>query len=125
MLLVPLRDGRVLVHVLDDVSPTDTGVVGAEGNLAFLRAVRNDAHFRAAEVVVEEILEPHSRDKQEVPAIRTALLDVIFTTIATDFAVILTGQAKRLVELLEELVKRELRRRLVRVVVLQERQDPS
>src|SRR5262245_14254826 len=30
MLLVPFGDGRVLVHVLDDVSPTDAGVVGAE-----------------------------------------------------------------------------------------------
>ncbi len=30
MLLIPLRDSRVLVHVLDDVSPTDAGVIGAE-----------------------------------------------------------------------------------------------
>src|SRR5690349_24962872 len=108
MLLIPLRDGRVLVHVLDDVSPTDSRIVGAEGNLAFLRAVRDDAHFGATEIVVEEILEPHSRDKQEVPAIRTALLDIIFAAIAADLAVVLTSQAKRLVKLLEEFVKREL-----------------
>src|SRR6185369_2952411 len=36
MLLIPLRDGRVLVHVLDDVSPTNTRVVGAKGDFAFL-----------------------------------------------------------------------------------------
>src|SRR6185295_7549632 len=102
MLLIPFRDGRVLVHVLDYVSPTDSGVVGAEGNLAFLRAVRDDAHFRASEIVVEEVLEPHTRDKQEVPAIRTTLLDIIFTTVAADLAVVLTGQPKRLVKLLEK-----------------------
>src|SRR6185369_12278689 len=73
VLLIPLRDGRVLVHVLDDVAPADTRVVRAERNLTFLRAVRDDAHFSAAEVVVEEILEPHSSDKQEVPAMRSPL----------------------------------------------------
>src|SRR6185436_20347721 len=73
-------------------------------------------------VVVEKILEPHSRDKQEVPAIRTTLLDVVLTTIAADLAVVLASQTKRLIKLLEELVKRELRWRLVRVVVLQKRE---
>src|SRR5215510_14976555 len=38
MLLIPLRNRRVLVHVLDDVSPTDTRVVSTERNLAFLSA---------------------------------------------------------------------------------------
>src|ERR1043166_1566073 len=82
MLLIPLRDSRVLVHVLDDVSPTDTGVVSTERNLAFLRAVRDDAHFSATEIVVEEILEPHTCDEQEVPAIRTALSDIFLAAIA-------------------------------------------
>src|SRR6185295_15091878 len=122
MLLIPFRDGRVLVHVLDDVSPTDTRVVSTERNFAFLSTVRDDAHFRATEVVVEQILEPHTRDKQEVPAIRTTLLDIVYATITADFAVVLTGQAKRLVKLLEEFIKRKLRWRLVRVVVLQKRQ---
>jgi formylmethanofuran dehydrogenase subunit A len=67
--LVPLRDGRVLVHVLDDLAPADTRVVRAEGNFALLRGVRDDAHFGAAEIVVEQILEPHARDQQEVPRI--------------------------------------------------------
>src|SRR6185369_15932254 len=94
MLLVPLRYRGVLVHVLDDVSPTDTGVVSTERNLAFLSAVRNDAHLGATEVVVEEILEPHTSDKQEVPTIRATLLDVLNRAIAADFAVILAGQTK-------------------------------
>jgi hypothetical protein len=35
----------------------DAGVVGAEGDFAFLRAVRDDAHLGAAEVAVEQVLE--------------------------------------------------------------------
>src|SRR5262249_18004205 len=116
-----LRDRGVLVHVLDDVSPTDTRVVSTEGNLTFLSAVRNDAHLGATEVVVEEILEPHTGDKQEVPAIRSALLDIAGSAITADFAVVLAGQAKRLIKLLEELIQRKLRRRIIRVVVLQKR----
>src|SRR6185369_14033732 len=107
MLLVPLRDRRVLVHGLDDVSPTDTRVVSTEGNFTFLSAVRDDAHFSATEVVVEQVLEPHTRDEQEVPAIRTALLDVLHAAVTADFAVIFTRQAKRLVELLEQFIQRE------------------
>ena len=38
--LVPLRHAGVLVHVLDDVPPADAGVVGAEGDFAQLRRVR-------------------------------------------------------------------------------------
>ena len=125
MLLIPLRHGRVLVHVLDDVSPADSRVVGTEGNLTFLCAVRNDAHLGAAEIVVEEILEPHSGDEQEVPTIRTTLLDIVRGAIAADLAVVFAGQAKRLVKLLEELVKRKLRWRLVWIVVLQAAPDPS
>src|SRR5690242_5233564 len=113
MLLIPLRDGRVLVHVLDDVSPANSRVVRAEGDLAFLRAVRDDAHLGAAEIVVEKILEPHARDEQEVPAVSTPLLDVRFGAIAAHLAVIFAGQAERLVKLLEELVKRKVRWRLV------------
>src|ERR1044071_3950778 len=39
VLLIPLRDSRVLMHVFNNVPPTNTRVVGAEGNLAFLRSV--------------------------------------------------------------------------------------
>src|SRR6185436_2368515 len=122
MLLIPLRDSRVLVHVFNNVPPANTRVVSAEGNLTFLSSVRNDAHLGAPEVVVEKILEPHSCDEQEVPAIRPARCDVLRGAIAGDLTVVFSGQAKRLVKLLKELVKRKLRRRLVRVVVLQKRQ---
>src|SRR5690349_1225617 len=106
MLLIPLSHRRVLVHVLDDVSPTDSRVVRAEGDFTFLRAVRDDAHFSATEIVVEEILEPHTRDKQEVPAIGTAHRDVLLAAIAAHLAVVLASQTERLVKLLEKLVKR-------------------
>src|SRR2546421_440113 len=69
---IPLRDGRVLVHVLNDLAPADAGIVRAEGNLALLRGVRDDAHLGAAEVVVEQILEPHAREEQEGPRIGSA-----------------------------------------------------
>src|SRR5262245_59719180 len=51
VLLIPLCDSRVLMHVFNNVPPTNTCVVGAEGDLAFLRSVRNDAHFSATEIV--------------------------------------------------------------------------
>ena len=73
---VPLGERGGHVHLLDDVAPAHTGVIRAEADLAFLRRVRNDALLGTAEVVVEQILEPHARDEQEVPAIRTAALDV-------------------------------------------------
>ncbi len=53
MLLVPLRDGCVLMHMLDDVPPADAGVVGTKTNFTFLSSVRNDAHLRPTEVVIE------------------------------------------------------------------------
>src|ERR1700723_2799945 len=56
MLLVPFGEGRGHVHFFDDVAPAHAGVVSAEGNLAFLGGVRNDALLGAAEVVVEEVL---------------------------------------------------------------------
>src|SRR5262249_3007500 len=69
VLLIPLRDGCILVHVLNDIAPADPGVVGTERNLSFLGAIRDDAHLGAAKIVVEEILEPHAGDKQEIPTV--------------------------------------------------------
>src|ERR1051325_1255121 len=90
--LIPFRDRRRLVHVLDDLSPSDAGVVGAEGNLTELSRVRNDAHFRAAEVVVEQILEPHTGDKEEVPRILPSSLNVRHGAVAHNLAVAPAGQ---------------------------------
>ena len=64
------------MHLLDDVAPAHAGVVSAEGDFAFLRGVRDDALLGAAEVVVEEILEPHAGDEEEVPAVGAALFDI-------------------------------------------------
>ncbi len=72
------------MHLLDDVAPADAGVVRAEADFAFLRGVGNDALLGAAEVVVEQILEPHAGDEQEVPAVGAALLDVFEGAVALD-----------------------------------------
>src|SRR5260221_13187984 len=56
VVLVPLGHRRVLVHVFDDLPPAHAGVVSAEADLSLLRGVRDDAHFRAAEVVVDKSL---------------------------------------------------------------------
>ena len=76
MLLIPLGERGRHVHLLDDVAPADAGVIGAEADLALLRGVGNDALLGAAEVVVEQILEPHAGDEEEVPAVLAAQLDV-------------------------------------------------
>ena len=122
VVFVPLSDGRVLVHVLDDVSPADAGVVRTERNLAFLRAVGDDAHLGAAEIVVEEVLEPHSRDKQEVPRVLTTFLDVLDRAVRADLAVILARQAERFVELLQDAAERQALRCTVRVVIFEKRE---
>ena len=101
VLLVPLGERGGHVHLLDDVAPADAGVVGAEGNFAFLRGVGNDALLGAAEIVIEQILEPHAGDEQEVPAVAAALLDVVHRAVLADLAVVLAGGAEGLVELLQ------------------------
>src|SRR5208337_4360890 len=53
VLLVPLGEGGGHVHLFDDIAPAHARVVGAEGNLAFLGGVGNDALLGAAEIVVE------------------------------------------------------------------------
>ena len=119
--LVPFGDAGGLVHVLDDLPPADTGVVCTERNLTKLRRVRNDAHLGAAEIVIEQILEPHARDEQEVPAVGAALLNVFDRPIALDPAVPAVlrfrGRAERLVEFLQQIGELEMRRRVERIVV--------
>src|SRR5258708_7127104 len=125
VILVPLGDGRVLVHVFDDVAPAHAGVVRAEADFALLRAVGNDAHFSAAEIVVEEILEPHSGDEEEVPRVLRAALHGIFVSALRGSLAVLAGGTlgKRpgLVELLEEVPKLQAFGPLERVIILQER----
>src|SRR6266849_1602442 len=125
--LVPLGDGRVLVHVFDDFAPADAGVVRAEGNFALLCGIRDDAHLGAAGVVVEQILEPHAGDEQEVPRVGLAALHGVFVgAIRRRLAVFLLGilgECPSLVKLLEEVVKREALRSLESLVILEERQS--
>ena len=95
VLLVPLGQSRGHVHLLDDIAPAHAGVVGAEADLAFLRGVGDDALLGAAEVVVEQVLEPHAGDEQEVPAIAAALLDVGLGAVAADLAVVSCRSRRR------------------------------
>src|SRR4029079_13965406 len=91
MLFVPLGERGGHVHLLDDVAPADSRVVGAEGDLTFLGRIRNDAALGASEVVVEQILEPHPGNEQEVPAVRTATVDVGLGAIGADLGVVAGG----------------------------------
>src|ERR1017187_1421321 len=77
MLLVPLGERRSHVHLLDDIAPAHARVVGAETDLTFLRGIRNDALLGAPEVVIEQILEPHPSDKQEIPPVLPPLHHVV------------------------------------------------
>ena len=120
MLLIPLGEGGGHVHLLDDVAPAYAGVVGAEGDFAFLRGVGNDALLGAAEVVIEEVLEPHAGDEEEVPTVLAALLDVFHGAVALDAAVVLAGGVEGLVHLLEHVGDLEVRGRLERIVVAQQ-----
>ena len=122
VLLVPLGEGGGHVHLLDDVAPAHAGVVGAEGDFAFLRGVRDDALLGAAEVVVEEILEPHAGDEEEVPAIGAALFNVGHGAVGLHRAVVALGGAGELVELLQQVHDAHVRRRFERIVVPQQGQ---
>src|SRR5262245_32960322 len=106
--LVPLGDGSVFVHILNDLAPADAGVVGTEGNFALLCGIRNDAHFGAAEIVVEKILEPHAGDEQEVPRIGLAALHGVVDVAIRGGTAVLGGGAlgKRpsLIKLLKKVV---------------------
>src|SRR5882757_9254502 len=125
VVLVPLGDGRVLVHVLDDVAPSHTGVVRAEADFALLRAVGDDAHFGAAEIVIEQILEPHAGDEEEVPRVLRAAFHGVFIGAFRGSLAVLAGgtlgERPGLVELLEEVPKLQALWPLERVIVLQER----
>ena len=57
------------MHVLYDLAPAHAGVVRAKRDLSFLRSVRNDAHFCAAEIVGPEVLKPHAFDAEDAPVV--------------------------------------------------------
>src|ERR1700685_726086 len=100
MLLVPLGQTRRHVHLLDDVPPTHPSVVGAEGDLTLLGGVRDNALLGPSEIVVEQILEPHARHKQQVPAVAPPAHDVSHGSLTRNIAVVASGCAQPLIELL-------------------------
>ena len=125
VLLIPLGEGGRHVHLLDDVAPSHAGVVGAEADLAFLRGVGDDALLGAAEVVVEQVLEPHAGDEEEVPAVLAALLDVLKSAVALDAAVVLAGGVEGLVHLLHHVGDFEMSRGLEGIVVAEQGEAES
>src|SRR5262245_52024456 len=125
--LVPLRQGRRHMHLLDNPAPSHTRIVRAEGNLASLCGVRDNTHFGAPKVVIEQILKPHPRDKHEVPAILPPLkgiLDAIGVSLppiaAADY--LTPAPAEFLIELLDQMDESEVLRGFERVVVTYERE---
>src|SRR5438094_10540013 len=100
VLVVPFRERGGHVHLLDDVAPAHAGVVGTEGNFTFLRGIRNNALLSAPAIVIEQILEPHAGNKQEVPTVLAPLDHVTNRAIRPDLAVAAPAPAVAVVELL-------------------------
>src|SRR6185312_3173307 len=117
VLFVPFGEVCSLMHVLDDLPPADSGIVSAEANLAFLRAVGNDAHLSAAEIVVEQILEPHAFDAEYAPDIVWIVLSLCLHTVVA----IRARVCRRRFEEIQYLVNWETRRRFFSVEVSQNR----
>src|SRR5262245_43885777 len=103
--LVPLRERGSRVHFLDDVSPTDSRVISAERYLTFLSRVGDYALLGAAEIVIEQVLKPHSSDEEKIPSILAPSLDIFSRPVSSDFAIIVTSRPKRLVEFLQQVGK--------------------
>jgi len=122
VLLIPLGEGGRHVHLLDDVAPAYASVVCAEADFTLLRGVGNDALLGAAEVVVEQILEPHAGDEKEVPAVLAAELDVFHGAVALDAAVVFAGGVEGLVHLLHHVSDFEVGGRLEGIVVAHQRE---
>src|SRR5581483_11719088 len=100
-------------HVLDDLSPADSGVIRAEGNLAFLCSVRYHAHFSAAEIVNEQILEPHSFNTEDSPR-------VFIATILHSIILVGIRRGRRRFEQLNQVADREPFWRFARIVIAQD-----
>jgi len=63
------------MHLFHDISPTHSRVIGAEGDFSFLGREGNDASFGSPEIVVKEILEPHTGDEEEIPPVLAKVFD--------------------------------------------------
>src|SRR5262249_22361105 len=114
-------------HLLDNLTPSDARIVCAEGNFTLLRAVRDDAHLGAPKVVIEQVLKPHSRDKQEIPAVLAPLEDLpdaIGVALPQVYAAHdpASATAELLIELLDQVDESKILWRLEWVVVANERE---
>src|SRR5437763_16314485 len=82
----------------------------------------------AAEVVVEQILEPHSGYEQEVPAVFATLFDIFQRALAFYASVLLIcilAGAEGLIKLLQQILHLEVGGRLEGIVVARQRQRHS
>src|SRR5262249_46336319 len=116
LFIPPGQRGRH-VHFFNYVTPANAGVVGAEGYFALLGRVWDDALLGASEIVIEKILEPHSRNEQEIPPVFAASLYIFNRAILGYLSIILAGRSKGLIKLLEEVRKLEIRWSFVWIVV--------
>ena len=64
---VPVGDRSGTESILDDLTPTHPGVVGAERDLPELGAIGDDAHLGSAEIVIPQVLKPHPGNEQKSP----------------------------------------------------------
>src|SRR5580658_2336229 len=122
MLFVPLAQRGGHMHLLDDVPPTHPGVVSAKRNLTFLRGVGDDALLGPPEIVVEQVLEPHARHEQQVPAVAPATENVVHGPLARYVAVVASRSPQPLVELPQHIDGPEMLRRMKRMVIPHQRQ---
>src|SRR5262245_5649446 len=99
VLFIPLGERRRHMHLLDDLSPPHTSLTCAKLDLTLLCRIRNDAHFGATEIVIEEVLEPHSRQEEDVPAVTPALLDILSRPVHPDLTVVAPTCAEAFIEL--------------------------
>ena len=85
LFLVPLRQGRRLMHILDNLAPTHAGIIGTERDLSILRPVWDDAHLSPAEIVGPQVLKPHPFHAEDSPFIllRASLHPVVPITVGS------------------------------------------
>src|SRR5580765_3369500 len=74
---VPIHQRRRHVHFFHNLAPSHTCVISAKRDLAFLSCVGDDAHLSAAEVIIKQVLKPHARNKQEIPAVGSPPVDSV------------------------------------------------
>src|SRR5215471_2298685 len=88
VLLIPPGQRGGHMHLLNDVPPSYTGIVSAKRDFPFLRSVRNNALLGPAKIVIEQVLEPHARHEQQVPAVAAAAENVLHCPLAGHISIV-------------------------------------